>query len=178
MVLTLLRVTGKPDLRDLLPCRGNKLPIGEEPTVLFVGTEPVTIKRYQIAVWVSINDVMRSFPAVLDTGHSHNLSITESRLKTFAGVSPAKLDFIGTTRLKGERLRQYRADVWIHRDRSGTMELGEGSFRLTIDEGISLAQEGSCRLPLNVIRNKAFGIRNPDFSPKTAMQTTGKPYSG
>ena len=44
----------------------DKLPIGEQPAVLFVGTELVTIKRYQIAVWISINDPSRPFPAVLD----------------------------------------------------------------------------------------------------------------
>ncbi len=131
----------------------DRLPIGEEPTSLFVGTELVTIKRYQIAVWISINDEQRPFPAVLDTGHSHNLSITESQLKSFAGISPAQLQFIGTTRLKGERLRQYRADVKIHRNRPGTMKLREGSYRLTIDEGISLAPEGSSRLPLLGLRS-------------------------
>jgi hypothetical protein len=130
----------------------DRLPIGEEPTSLFVGAELVTIKRYQIAVWISINDERRPFPSVLDTGHSHNLSITESQLKTFAGISPAQLEFIGTTRLKGERLRQYRADVRIHRNRPGHTELGEGSFRLTIDEGFSLAPEGSSRLPLLGLR--------------------------
>lgn len=130
----------------------NRLPIDEEPTVRFVGAEAVTIKRYQIGVWISINGETRPFPAVLDLGHSHNLSIAESQLKAFAGLSPARLEFIGTTRLKGERLRQYRADVRFHRNRPGTLELGEGSYRLTIDQGISLAPEGSCRLPLLGLR--------------------------
>lgn len=130
----------------------DKLPIEEEPTVLFVGAEAVTIKRYPIGVWISINDETRPFLAVLDLGHSHNLSITESQLRSFASLSPARLEFIGTTRLKGERLTQYRADVRIHRNRPGTMELGEGSYRLTIDQGISLAPEGSCRLPLLGLR--------------------------
>ncbi len=130
----------------------DRLPIGDEPTVLFVGTEAITIKRYQIAVWISINDALRPFPAVLDTGHSHNFSITESQLKKLAFVSPDDLVFIGTTRLKSERLGQYRAEVRIHRNRPGTMELAEGSFQLTTDEGISLAPEGSSRLPLLGLR--------------------------
>ncbi len=130
----------------------DRLPIGETPTVLFVGTEPVTIKRYQIAVWISIDDDRRPFPAVLDTGHSHNLSITESQLRAFARLSPTRLRFIGTTRLKGERLRQYLADVRIHRNRPGTMELGAGSYQLTMDEGFSLAPEGSSRLPILGLR--------------------------
>jgi hypothetical protein len=130
----------------------NRVPIGEEPTSLFVGSDLVTIKRYQIVVWISINDELRPFPSVLDTGHSHNFSITESQLKTFAGISAARLEFIGTTRLKGERIGQYRADVKIHRNRPGRMDLGEGSYRLTIDEGISLAPEGSSRLPILGLR--------------------------
>ena len=130
----------------------DRLPIEEEPRVLFVGAEAVTIKRYQIGVWISINDETRPFPAVRDPGHSHNLSITESQLGAFAGRSPARLEFIGTTRLKGERLRQYRAEVRVHRNRPGTMELGEDSYRLTIDQGTSLAPEGSCRLPLLGLR--------------------------
>jgi hypothetical protein len=130
----------------------NKLPIGEEPTALFVGTELVTIKRYQIAVWISINDALRPFPAVLDTGHSHNFSITESQLKRFAFVSPNDLVFIGTTRLKGDSLRQFRADVRIHHNRPGIAELGEGTFPLTTDQGISLAPEGSSRLPILGLR--------------------------
>ena len=52
----------------------DRLPIEEEPTVLFVGAEAVTIKRYQIGVWISINDETRPFPAVLDLGHSHTRS--------------------------------------------------------------------------------------------------------
>ena len=32
------------------------------------------------------------------------------------------------------------------------MDLGEGSYRLTIDEGISLAPEGSSRLPILGLR--------------------------
>jgi hypothetical protein len=130
----------------------DRLPISNTPTTACVGTEPVTIKRFQIGVWVSINNVLRPFLAVLDTGHSHNFSITESQLLTYAGLTPGDLKFIGTTKLKGERLRQYEADVRIHGNRRGTVELGEGSFPLITEEGISLAPEGSSRLPLLGLR--------------------------
>jgi len=49
-------------------------------------------------------------------------------------------------------LRQFRADVRIHRNRRGTMDLGEGAYALTMDEGLSLAPEGSARLPLLGLR--------------------------
>jgi hypothetical protein len=39
----------------------DRLPIGDQPSLLFLGVEPIAIKRYQIAVWASINDVLRPF---------------------------------------------------------------------------------------------------------------------
>jgi hypothetical protein len=130
----------------------DRLPIPDAPITLFVGSDAVTIKRFQIGVWVSINDVHRPFLAVLDTGHTHNFSITQSQLRTYAGLTLNDLRFIGTTKLKGERLRQYEAMVRIHCNRRGTAELGEGSFPLITEEGISLAPEGSSRLPLLGLR--------------------------
>ncbi len=130
----------------------DRLPIGTSPRTVLVGPEPVTIKRYQIAVWVSINNPANPFLAVLDTGHSHHFSITESQLRTFAGLAPSGLKFLGTTRLKGERQNQYAADVRIHSNRSGTAELGTRSHSLVLDEGISIAQEGLIRLPILGLR--------------------------
>jgi hypothetical protein len=130
----------------------DRLPIADEPSLLFPGIEPIAVKRYQIAVWVSINDVLRPFPAVLDTGLSHNFSITESQLRTMAGLSSTALTCIGTTRLGGESLRQYRADLRIHRNHPGTMNLATGTWLLTTDEGISLVPEGSIRLPILGLR--------------------------
>jgi hypothetical protein len=130
----------------------DRLPIGDEPVVLFVGTEAVTIKRYQIAAWASVNDAGRPFPIVIDTGHSHNFSITESLLRRWAGLTPNDLRFIGTTKLKGERLNQYRADLRLHRNRPVTMELRDGHFLMTLDEGISIVPEGTIRLPLLGLR--------------------------
>jgi hypothetical protein len=40
----------------------DKLPIGEEPTVPFVGAEAVTIKRDQFGVWISINNETGPLP--------------------------------------------------------------------------------------------------------------------
>lgn len=76
----------------------DRLPVNDAPEVLFVGAEAVTIKRYQIAAWASLNDVARPFPIVIDTGHSHNFSITESLLRRWAGLSVNDLRFLGTTK--------------------------------------------------------------------------------
>lgn len=101
---------------------------------------------------MSVNDPARPFLAILDTGHSHNFSITESQLRTFSGLSPSGLKFLGTTRLKGERQNQYAAEVRIHSNRPDTPELGIRSHRLELDEGISIAQEGVIRLPILGLR--------------------------
>jgi hypothetical protein len=48
----------------------DRLPIGDEPATIVVGAEMITIKRFQIFAWVSIQS-SSPFPALLDTGHSH-----------------------------------------------------------------------------------------------------------
>jgi hypothetical protein len=63
----------------------NRLPIGEEPRTVMVESEPVLIRRYQIAIWVRLRE--RSFPAVLDTGHTHNFAL-EGRVSGLYLVLP------------------------------------------------------------------------------------------
>ena len=129
----------------------DRLPISDEPATIIVGGEAVTIKRFQIFAWVSLQ-ASAPFPAILDTGHSHNFSITESQLVHWAGLRPSQFKLIGTTRLKGERLWQLQGELRVHRNRSGTRELAEGSLPLTLTEGFTLAAEGSSRLPLIGLR--------------------------
>jgi hypothetical protein len=129
----------------------DRLPIGDEPATIIVGTEAVTIKRYQVFAWVSIQS-SSPFPAILDTGHSHNFSITEPQLAHWAGLGPAQLKRIGTTRLKGEKLWQLHGEFRLHRNRPGTRELVEGSLPMIMTEGFTLAPEGSSRLPLIGLR--------------------------
>jgi hypothetical protein len=129
----------------------DKLPISDEPATVTVGTESVIIKRFQIFVWVSIQ-ASSPFPAILDTGHSHNFSITESQLAHWVRLRPSEFKLIGTTRLKGEKLLQLQGDFQLHRNRQGTRELAEGSLPLIMTEGFTLAPEGSSRLPLIGLR--------------------------
>jgi hypothetical protein len=109
------------------------------------------IKRFQIFVWVSIQ-ASSPFPAILDTGHSHNFSITESQLTHWVRLRSREFKLIGTTRLKGEKLLQLQGDFRLHRNRQGTRELAEGSLPLVLTEGFTLAPEGSSRLPLIGLR--------------------------
>jgi hypothetical protein len=129
----------------------DRLPISDEPATALVGSEAVTIKRFQIFAWVSL-EASTPFPAILDTGHSHNFSITESQLVHWAGLRSGQLKLVGTTRLKGERLSQLQGEVRLHRNRPGTRDLAQGSFPLVLTEGFTLAPEGSSRLPLIGLR--------------------------
>jgi hypothetical protein len=130
----------------------DRLPVGDQPVVLSVGAEAVMIKRYQIAAWASLNDATRPFPIVIDTGHNHNFSITEALLRRWAGLKPDELRFLGTTKLKGDRLNRYRADLRLHRTQPGSIDLRDGHFLMTLDEGISIVPEGTIRLPLLGLR--------------------------
>jgi hypothetical protein len=129
----------------------DRLPIGDEPETITVGAEAVTIKRFQIFVWASIQ-ASPPFPAILDTGHSHNFSITESQLEHWVGLRSRQFQLIGTTQLKGEKLWQLQGELRLHRNRPGTRELGEDSLPLVLAEGFTLAPEGSSRLPLIGLR--------------------------
>jgi hypothetical protein len=66
----------------------NRLPISDEPASICVGVQELLIKRFQIFVWVSI-DASRPFPAILDTGHSHN---SPGRLSHHTVRSSLRLD--------------------------------------------------------------------------------------
>jgi hypothetical protein len=65
----------------------DRLPFADRPHVVIVRGEPVYGYRNQIIVWNSIDDVLRPLPAILDTGHGHNLSIGEGQLRRWSGAS-------------------------------------------------------------------------------------------
>jgi len=65
----------------------DRLPFADLPHLVTVRGEAVDVYRNQIIVWISIDDVLRPLPAVLDTGHGHNLSIGEGQLKRWSGAS-------------------------------------------------------------------------------------------
>ena len=53
----------------------DNLPFAGQPHLVTVGDEAVEVYRNQIIVWVSIVHAASPLPAILDTGHGHNLSI-------------------------------------------------------------------------------------------------------
>lgn len=129
----------------------DRLPYFDETTYLTVGASPIEVRRYQIVVWVSLNALR--FPAVLDTGHTHNFTICERQLKRFASLD--SLPIIGHVDVNRQLLPQLESNVWLHGNRRGTREPNGTKVLLIMDEGITLYPDGAPatpRLPLLGLR--------------------------
>ena len=131
----------------------DRLPLYDKPTIISVGRGEVTqVKRNQIVVWVSINETLRPFPAILDTGYSHNLGIARRHLDRWSG---ADLRQTGETAVGGEIVPQFKALLRVHRNRPGKRWLNGDTHPLMMDQGISVMPDDSpaaTRLPVLGLR--------------------------
>jgi hypothetical protein len=157
-----------------------------------VGLERIAIKPYQIITWISITarpglalppDTPR-LPVILDTGHSHNLSIQDRHLADWARLDPATLPQIRTIRERGRQVPLHAANVWIHPNLPGKRDEPSraASFLLWLDRGIAMHPAASQfpRLPLLGLRafvrnqlhftldsaRRAVSLRTPDWRTK------------
>src|SRR5437867_3505180 len=107
----------------------DRLPIPTTETLAFVRDEAVRLKEAEIVVWVSLTPIKVEevspttprFPAILDTGHTHNFAIREQHLLRWAGIRPATLRQLGYIRHSGERIPLHAAKVWLHHNEPGQM---------------------------------------------------------
>lgn len=128
----------------------DRLPFADRPHLVTVRGEPVDVYRNQIIVGISIDDVLRPMPAILDTGHGHNLSIGEGQLKRW---SEASLKRIEEVEVSHEKVVQYAADVRVHQNVPGRATLRGDSYPLEMPQGISVFEESDApRLPLIGLR--------------------------
>jgi hypothetical protein len=127
----------------------DRLPFGERPHMVSVSDEKVDVYRNQIIVWISIRDILRPFPAILDTGHGHNLSIGRRQLERWTGGVVGR---IGISEVARKTVVQYAADVQIHGNVPGKAELRGTSYPLEMPQGISVLEENAPRLPLIGLR--------------------------
>jgi hypothetical protein len=128
----------------------DRLPFADRPHLVTVRGEAVDVYRNQIIVWISIDDVLRPMPAILDTGHGHNLSIGRAQLERWSG---AALRRIGELEIGHQRVVQYAAAVRVHRNAPGRATLRGDSYSLEMPQGISVFEEGDApRLPLIGLR--------------------------
>lgn len=79
--------------------------ISRHKTTAASPTGPVVVRAFQLIVTVRLrvgNHVSGGFPAVLDTGHSHNISISEALRRAWTGLS---LPLVSLRALVQNRLR-------------------------------------------------------------------------
>jgi hypothetical protein len=149
-----------------------RFPFFETHTTAAVPGGRVTVRPFQIVVWVSLHPMGRSelppvaprFPVILDLGHSHNFSITEEHLLRWAGFAPSSLRTLGSIRITGRRVPLLAANVWIHRNQAGQRDAfaNRPPFCVPLDSGIAVYPQGTPavpRLPLLGLR----GLRRADL---------------
>jgi hypothetical protein len=134
-------------------------PIPMADALAFVGRELVRLRAHQVIVWMGLVSrlpaapipIERRFPAIIDTGHSHFLSIQERHLVEWAGLAPTTLRRLGTIRERGQRIPLLSMAVFLHRNRPGSLDLdvSRPPFRLGAREGVAIYGTGEFpRLPL------------------------------
>jgi len=138
----------------------DRCPFYDEPTEVNTSSGPVLVRAYQIVVSVSISVhgvISRSFPVILDTGHSHNFSIKEEHLRIWAGLNSHEIQTIGHARLNKQLVELKDATVAIHLNAPGKRDelRGQEPYLLTLSEGIAIHRGSdpfAPRLPLLGLR--------------------------
>jgi hypothetical protein len=152
-----------------MPTILRRLPFYEGPAAVVVGDDIVAIRPFQIVVWISVSfsrqasiapTVVR-FPAVLDTGHSHNFSIQQGQLQRWGQIAPGVLPILRQARINRASVPLVAAAVWIHPNRPGQRDqfTGGSPFRLSMPRGIAVYPPntpGEPRLPLLGLRALAL----------------------
>ena len=143
-----------------------QLPFFRQPAQVRFPGGPVSIKAYQIIVWISVTESTQSqlepttprVPAILDTGHTHNLSIREEQLMQWARVNPRLLPPLRRIRVSGQQVTLFEANIWLHPNRYGMRdEFTPGPpYSLELGGGIAVFPDTMSiapRLPLVGVRS-------------------------
>jgi hypothetical protein len=140
----------------------DRLPYSSDATFVSAPGASVRVKPYQIVVAVSIgleaqvewDPRMPRFPAILDTGNNHNLSISRRHLLRWAGLQTEALRIIGAIRERQQRIPLHAASVWLHRNRPGERAVTDQEpHPLKLEEGIAVYPDDiGPRLPVLGLR--------------------------
>jgi hypothetical protein len=138
----------------------DRCPICEEATEVDSPTGPVLIRSYQIVAWVSLSvrgTLSPPFPAILDTGHSHNFSIKEEHLELWTGLHAHEIQTIGHARVNKQLVELKGAALAIYLNTLGRRDVPRERppYRLTLAEGIAVHRASdpfAPRLPLLGVR--------------------------
>jgi len=134
----------------------DRCPFYDEATEVDTLSGPVLIRSYQIVVWVGLSvrgSLSHPFPAILDTGHSHNFSIKEEHLELWTGLHAHEIQTIGHARVNKQLVELKDAAVAFYQNTPGERDaLREKSpHLLKLSEGIAVHRTSdpfAPRLPL------------------------------
>lgn len=161
----------------------NRCPFFEKETHVTVPHGTIVVRPYQMVLWVClrVREIdSRPFPAVFDTGHSHNFSLRTEHLEEWAGVKTADVQRIGAAMVNERPVALVRATLLLHRNvRCSRDELRGEPWPLEITEGVALHERGdpfAPRLPVLGLRAivKA-GLRTVTDGAKCQL-SVGKPW--
>jgi hypothetical protein len=124
----------------------DRCPFYDRETIVETGSGPFSVRAYQVVVWVSVcvrGSVSPRFPAVLDTGHSHNFSIREEELKTWTGLAPEAMEVVGSIRVNNRLVFLREADLVLHGNVPGSRDAIRGEpHLLQTAQGIVIHKSG------------------------------------
>jgi hypothetical protein len=140
----------------------DRLPIATQESLVLVRQESVRLKEAEIIVWVSLtlpeftewHPATPRFPAILDTGHTHNFAIQQQHLIRWTGIRPEMLPQRGHIRHSGRRIELRTARVWLHHNEPGKMTAASRQHPLNLPRGIAVFPDDRDypRLPLLGLR--------------------------
>ena len=116
-----------------------QLQYSSEKTNVRVGNESVEVKAFQIVVWMSISNPATTnlgvttpkFPAILDTGTTHNFFLTSDQLQRWAGIPVGSLKQLGSIRLQAAKSPLFDATLWFSAGE-------EETYKMTSRDGIAV----------------------------------------
>ncbi|MDB5313929.1 MAG: hypothetical protein JWO38_8131 [Gemmataceae bacterium] len=141
----------------------DRSPFSDQAGEVVVRGERVRVRANQIILWVSLtprrvtapNPMAVPFPVILDTGHSHSLSIRERHVVEWGGLRPEALPRVGHIREQDNRIPLRSANIWVHPNERGERErLADRSPHLVeAENGIAVYPTGDFpRLPILGLR--------------------------
>jgi hypothetical protein len=157
-------------------------PFFSKPTEVVVANDVLTVRPYQIVVWLSVklqDGLSRRFPAIVDTGLTLNLAIDEKQLTSWTGLESAKLRICGRTKIKNLQLALYEADLALHFNVPGRRDdlRTKSAYPLKLREGIVVypRNEGP-RLPLLGLRALSQNELVAKVDGKRKSVSIGRPW--
>jgi hypothetical protein len=121
----------------------DRCPFYEQATEVESPSGPILIRSYQIVAWVGLSvggTLSPPFPAVLDTGHSYNFSITAEHLELWVGQHIDEIKTIGHARVNKQLVELKGAAVAVYPNTPGRRDVlrGKPPCLLMLPEGIAV----------------------------------------